>query len=137
MPGRRKNLIEGFPEAERAVTDRNLWCDRKTTRLQIDKQFFPALRALAHARLEAEHLLLALRCGAYEHQHAFGLGLHARLQIDAVGPDVDVAPRRQIAGLPASIFVLPLALQPRDHGWRKIGRVLAEQSRQDFLKIAG
>ena len=65
--------------------------------LQIDEQLLPALRALAHAGLKADQLLLALRRRADQHQHAFGLRLHARLQIDAVGPHIHIAPRRQIA----------------------------------------
>ena len=65
--------------------------------LQIDEQLLPALTALPHARLKADQLLLALRRGAHQHQHAFGLRLHARRQIDAVRADVDVMARRQIA----------------------------------------
>ncbi len=34
-------------------------------------------------------------------------------------------------------LVLPFALEPRDYGWRKVRRILAEQGRQNFLKVAG
>src|ERR1019366_9389490 len=137
MARRWEYFVERLPEAERAIANSNLWRDRKATRLQIHEQFFPALRALPHTRLKAEQLLPAFRRGADEHQHAFSLRLHTRLQIDAVRPDINIAPGRQIALLPELVFVLPLALQPRDHGGRKIGRVLAEQGGQDFLKVAG
>jgi hypothetical protein len=76
---RRKRLVESPPKSQRAVADRDLRRDRKTTRLQIDKQFFPALRALPHARPKAEQLLLARGRRADQHQHAFGLWLHPRL----------------------------------------------------------
>jgi hypothetical protein len=46
-------------------------------------------------------LLLALRRRPPQHQHAFGLRLHARLQIGAVRSDVDVMARRQVALLPS------------------------------------
>ena len=101
MAGRWKRLVERFPEAERPVADGDLGRDRKPAGLQIDEQFLPALRALAHARRQAEQLLLALRRGADDHQYAFGLWLHPRLQINAVGPDIHIAPRRQVALLPA------------------------------------
>ena len=137
MTRRRQRLVEGFPKAKRAIADGQLRRDRQTSRLQIDEQFPPALRALPHACLEADQFLDALGRRADQNQHAFGLRLHARLQIDAVRPDVDVAARRQIAILPSPIFVFPLALEPRDHRRREIGRVLAQQGRQRLLKIAG
>src|SRR6202453_4921202 len=90
-----------------------------------------------HARLKADQLLLALWRRPHQHQHAFGLRLQARLQIDAVRPDVDVMARRQIALLPSPIFVLPFALEARDHRRGKVGRVLAEQGGEGLLEIAG
>jgi len=68
---------------------------------QVDQEFAPALRALAHADLEADQLLLAFRRGTNQHQHAFAVIFHAGLQVHAIGPDVDIATRRQIASLPA------------------------------------
>ena len=70
-------------------------------------------------------------------KHAFGLRLHARLQIDPIRPDVDIAARRQIAFLPSPIFVFPLAFQPRDHRWRKVWSLLAQQGREGLLEIPG
>ena len=136
MAHRRERLVESPPKAERAVANGNLWRDRKASRLQIDEQFLPALRALTQTRLKAEQLLLALGRRADQHQHAFGLRFHARLQVNAVGPDINITPSRQIAPLPELVFVFPFAFQPSDHGGRKIGRVLAEQGRQHFLEIA-
>jgi hypothetical protein len=57
-------------------------------------------------------------------------------QIDAVRPHVNVAARRQIALLPPLILVFPLALEPGDHCRREVWRVLAEQGRENLLKIA-
>ena len=80
---------------------------------------------------------IALGRRVHQHQHAFGLRLHARLQIDAVRPDVDVMARRQVALPPSSIFVLSFALEARDHSRGKVGRVLAEQGGEGLLEIAG
>ena len=87
VPRRGEDLLQRLPEAERAVAGGQLGRDGEAARLEVDQQLPPALRALAHADLEAEQLLLALRGGADQHQHALGLRLHARLQVDAVGPD--------------------------------------------------
>src|SRR3712207_7396969 len=53
-------------------------------------------------RSEADQLLSALRGGADQHQHALGLRLHPRLQVDPVGPDIDVVPRREVPPPPRS-----------------------------------
>ena len=133
---RREGLVESFPEAERAIADGDFRCDRQAARLQIDEQFLPTLCALPHAGPETDQLLLALGRRANQHQHAFGLWLHPRLQIDTVRPHVNVAACRQIALLPPLILVFPLALEPGDHRRREVRRVLAEQGRENLLKIA-
>jgi hypothetical protein len=51
------------------------------------------LWALSRAGLEADQLLLAFRRGADQHQDAFSLVLHPGLEVDAVGPNVDVVTR--------------------------------------------
>ena len=45
--------------------------------------------------------------------------------------------RRQIALLPSSIFVLPFALEARDHSRGKVERVLVKQGGEGLLEIAG
>src|SRR6476659_8149682 len=57
--------------------------------------------------------------------------------MDAIGPDVDIALRRQIALLPRGVFVKPTVLQPADGGCRQPGSILAEQRRQSFREVAG
>src|ERR1700724_576505 len=57
--------------------------------------------------------------------------------MDAIGPDVDVALRRQIAPLPRSVFVKPPVLQTADGGCRQPGSILAEQRRQSLGEVAG
>src|SRR5450432_54919 len=57
--------------------------------------------------------------------------------MDAIGPDVDVTFRRQIAPLPRGVFVKPTVLQPADGGCRQPGSILAEQRRQSLGEVAG
>jgi hypothetical protein len=62
---------------------------------------------------------------------------HARLQVHAVGPHVDVAPGRQVARLPALVLVLPRGREPADDGGGEVRGILAEQGRQRVLEVAG
>ena len=55
--------------------------------------------------------------------------------MDAVGPDVDVALRRQIALLPCGVLVEPAVLQAADGRCRQPGSILAEQRRQALNAI--
>lgn len=59
------------------------------------------------------------------------------MQKDAVRPDVDVAPRREIALRPIGMIVLPAVLQAADGARRQTRRILAEKCCQRFREIAG
>ena len=136
MPRCRRYLLQCLPKTERAIPGGQLRRDGQAARLEIDKQLAPALRAFPDAHLEAEQLLLALRRGPDQHQHAFRLRLHARLQVDAVRPDIHGAPGRQVAPLPARIVHLPLGPQPREHRRRQVRRVTAQQRPERLLNVA-
>src|SRR5262249_57979858 len=77
MPGAGKDLLDRLPEAERAVANREVGCDLKTTPPDVDEEFAPALRALPHPGLEADEFLLALRGGSNQRKHAFGALFHS------------------------------------------------------------
>ena len=85
-----EEFVERLPEAERPVPDRNPGRDGQAPSLDLDQKLSPALGALAHAGLEADQFLLAFRRSADQHQDALGLILHPGLEVDAVGPDIDV-----------------------------------------------
>jgi hypothetical protein len=95
------------------------------------------MRALAGAIGEADQLLAAFRRRADQHQDALLFVFEACLEMDAIGPDVDVALRRQIALLPRGVLVQPAFLQPADGGCRQTSGILAEQSRQRLGEVAG
>jgi len=61
---------------------------------------------------EADKFLLAFGCRADQHQHAFGIVFHPRLQVDPVRPHVHVSPRREVALLPGVVIRLPLRRHP-------------------------
>lgn len=87
----------------------------------VDRQGFArkprkgALRALPNTDMEAHNLFPALGRGAENDQDALGLRLHPGLQIDAIRPDMDIPPDREIAALPVIVFLLPLPGQARNH----------------------
>src|SRR3954452_22699522 len=62
--------------------------------------------------------------------------IEARLQVNAVSPEVHVAPRREVPLLPTRMLGLPLAPQPRDHRWRQVRRLLAQQRPERLLEVA-
>ena len=102
---------------------------------QACQQLTPALGALAHPRLEAHEFLASLRRGADEDQNALLLVLQPTLEIDAIGPHVDVASGRQVAPAPALVLGLPLRLQAADYLRRQARGVLAEQRLQRLLEV--
>src|SRR5450755_4964597 len=55
--GAGKDLIDGLPEAERAVADREIRGDLEPTPLDVDQELAPALRALPHPGLETDEFL--------------------------------------------------------------------------------
>src|SRR5215471_10528425 len=54
MPGAGKDLLDGLPEAERTVADREVGRDLEPTPLDVDQEFAPALRALPYPGLETD-----------------------------------------------------------------------------------
>src|SRR5436305_10435655 len=101
VPGARKNLLDGLPEAERAVADRQVGRDLEPTLLDVDEEFSPALCALPHPGLEADQFLLALGGRPDHHEYAFSGRFHPGLQVDPIRPHVYVSPGREVAVLPA------------------------------------
>jgi hypothetical protein len=95
------------PESERAIGDREPYVDPAP--LQVEQQIAPVLRSLADAIGEADKFLAALPRRADQHQYVLLSVFEACLEMDAFGPDVDVAVRRQIKLLPRGVFGEPMA----------------------------
>src|SRR5271166_2581901 len=121
----------------RAVGDGEFGRDRQTSVLQIEQQFTPILRALARAVGKAEQLLPALRRRADDDQDALLGVFKTGLQVNAVGPHIDVVLGRQIALPPVLVLVDPDLLQPSNSRGRQARCILAEQGRKRLLEIAG
>src|SRR5882672_5599787 len=91
LAGFRPDLTGGLPEPERAVGNDELRRHVEPTPLQVEQQIAPVLRALAGAIGEADQFLAAFRRRADQHQDALLFVFKACLEMDAIGPDVDVA----------------------------------------------
>ena len=133
----RPHFLDRLPEAERAVGDRELGRHRKPAPFEVEEQFPPGLRALAHAVDEADKFLLAFGRGADDDQQALRGVLEPGLHVDAVDPEVDVALGREIALAPARVLVRPGVLEPPDGRGREPAGILAEQCEQRLLEVAG
>ena len=108
------DLLQGLPEAERAVGDREFGPDGQPAPPEVEQQLPPGLHALAHAIGQADELLLAFRRRADDHEKALGVRFEAGLHVDAVDPEIDVAFGREIALGPPGMLVRPGVLESGD-----------------------
>ena len=124
--GLREHLPHRAPEAETAVADGQIGIDREPAVPDIQEQLAPRLLALAIAVRDRDQLLRPLPGCADQHQNTLPVVvrvLEPDVEVDAVGPDVDIAPPRQGALGPPVLFLLPDGLQPRNRGRRQTLRV--------------
>ena len=126
-----------LPEAKRTISDGEFGRDDQTSVLQIEQQLTPVLGALACTVGKAEQLLPALRRRADDDQDALLGVFKTGLEVDSVGPHVDVALGRQIALPPMLVLVAPDFLQPSNSRGRQARCILAEQRSKRLLEIAG
>ncbi len=116
LAGLAVDLAQRLPEAERAVADGELRRYRQAAALEVEQQLQPALLALAVAVAQADDVLVADLVGADDHQQALLVVLEAGLEVDAIGPEVDIALGREIAPQPVLVLRRPVRLQPADGG---------------------
>lgn len=132
----RPDLPHRLPEAPGAVADRQGRVDRQPPRLDVQEQFLPRLLALPLAVLDGDPLLLAVGGGPQQHQEALPAPFQANVEVDAVGPDVDVVLARQRSLAPVVVLLLPEALQPGDGGGRQPLGVRAQEGGEGLAEVA-
>src|SRR5207245_857915 len=111
-----------------------------TTRPRLCKSSSSSRQSCALSRapsVKPSKLLPALRRRADDDQDALLGVFKTGLQVNTVGPHIDVALGRQIALPPMLVFVAPDLLQPRHGRGRQARRILAEQGGKRLLEIAG
>src|SRR5690606_19780648 len=137
MPSIWKNLLQRGPEAQGSVADGQFGACTETALLQVQQQLLPRDLALALAVYEADEFLLAL-CGGTDHdEHAGPLRRKTHVEVDAVGPQIDVALAREIAPTPRSVFLLPDFLETHDVRSAESRGPFAENGREHLREVAG
>ena len=122
------DLAQSFPETERPVAGGRLGRNRQAAALEVEQHFAPGLGALPVAVGDRQQLLAAPLVGADDDQDTLFVVLHPGLEIDPVGPEIEIAPD---------------ILQARDRRgrepWRvrpqKSGQGLGEVARRDALQV--
>jgi hypothetical protein len=138
LPRLGPDLVQRLPEPQTTVAGGELGVHLQAVLVaQPEEQLAPTLGALAKAVLDRQQLLVAIGIGADDDQQALAVVVEPRREIDAVGPNVDEAPPREIATLPALVLLLPSRHQPAHRRGRETGRVGAQERRQGLLELAG
>ena len=101
----RPHFTGGPPESERAVGDHQLGRAVEPSALEIEQKIAPIMRAFPCAIGESDEFLATLRRRTDDDENALLLIFEPGFQMDAVGPNVDVAPRRKITLLPCGILL--------------------------------
>ncbi len=138
LPGFGPDFVQRLPEPQTAVASGELGVDLQAVLVaQPQEELTPTLRTLAKAVLDRQQLLVAVGIGADADQQALAVVVEAWREIDAVGADVDVAPAREVATLPAFVLGLPGRHQPAHGRGRETRRIGAEKRGQRLVELAG
>jgi len=132
-----EHLGQRRPEAQRAVAHGQPGRFLESATLQVAQRLHPRQLAFALAVVHGHQLFLAVFQRSHDHQHAGPLLGEPHVEVDAVGPEVDVAPLAQVAAVPLLELVLPRRLEPADRGRREPGRALAEDRLQGVGEVVG
>jgi hypothetical protein len=124
-PGSGGYLAQRAPEPERAVADREHGGAHPAAG-GVAQQIRPGLGRLAVAVGQGDELLAPIGAHADEHQQAQLVLLEADVDVDAVGPQVDVVHARQAPAGERLLLALPGLGQLRDHRRGQAGRAAEE-----------
>jgi hypothetical protein len=114
LPGGREHLPQAAPEPERAVPDRENRCAHPASRA-VTQQIRPRLDRLPIAISQGDELFAAVGAHPDQHQQAQLVLFEADVDVDAVGPEVDVVHARQIPLREGALLGLPGLGQLGDH----------------------
>jgi hypothetical protein len=138
LPGLGPDLVQRLPEAQRAVAggeELGIGGGEAVLVARAQQELAPALGALPPAVLDREQFLAAARVGADQHEQAPTLVIEARGEMDPVGPEIDVAPGRGVAPLPARVLLPPALGRVPDRRRREPGGIGPEQRRQGLREL--
>ena len=111
MPGNAFSRAFQKPDAATARKE----CSFRPRAFQVLQQVQPAEMAFSLAVLDGQQLLVAVLGDADHDQHARAIFLQAHIEVDGVGPQVDVALAVQVALRPGLELLLPDAPPANAH----------------------
>ena len=131
------------PKTHSTVPTGQIRRNRQSPLLQAAKKVSPAVRVFAEPVHDTKNILVPVFISANNNQHTLTIIVQARIEVDTIGPDVDVALSREVALAPRFVLVPPSRLQPRNRGrgqsisiWpHKRSQCLAEVTCRDPLQI--
>jgi len=108
----RKDFAEGGPKTDGPVAHRDLRRDGKTTMLDVHEQFAPALLMFAVSVEETDDFLLSVPGGPHEYEDALALVFQADVEVDPIGPQVDVLAVAEVSFAPGLMLLDPGLREP-------------------------
>jgi hypothetical protein len=129
-PGKTSSRADQKPRG--GVADRQLGRFGHPSLLEIEQQALPRKLAFALPVEDADHLLGPVGKGSHDHQHAGPVVGEAHVEVDAVGPEVDVVPAAEIARVPLLEVGDPALCQTRDVAGREALGPLAQKGLQSL-----
>jgi len=130
FPGLGKDLRQCLPETKHPVASGELGIDHQPTCFHIQQKFLSRLFALTKAVMHGNQLFFPFSGSAHQHQDALPIFFQADVEVDAIGPHIDVLLSLQAALVPLTILFLPGLFQIRNGRSRQSGAFGAEQRLQ-------
>jgi hypothetical protein len=88
---RRVDVPQYGPKTQRTVPAGQIRRNRQPSFFQAPKKVSPAIGVLAEPVHDAKNILVAVLISANNHQHTLTIIIHARVEVDTVGPNIDGA----------------------------------------------
>jgi hypothetical protein len=107
---RRVDVPQCGPKTQRTVRAGQIRRNRQPSFFQAPKKVSPAIRVLAEPVHDAKNIIVAVLIRANNNQHTLTIIIQPRVEVDTVGPNIDVALSGQVALAPGLIFAPPSRL---------------------------
>lgn len=134
LPDPGESLLQGGPEAQGTVADGKFWNCGHAFSLQPLEKRQPRCLALAVSVENAYELLLAVTQRAHQHEQAGAISFEAHVEVDPIGPHVDILFLAQISIGPIVIIFLPAFFEADDVCRAQPGCVGSQDGRQGFAE---
>jgi len=129
-------FLLGCPQAQGAIADGQCGSFGETARLEVPKKLSLRFLALSNAIPNRHRLFGPVLQRPHKNQKTGPLRIQPDVEIDSVGPPIDVALLRKIPGRLSLIIGLSIFFQPHDVGCRKFDHLRPVNRFQGLAEIA-